>query len=78
VEGTSRGPERRGLQAFAAHLELGMPDRLGRLDTWVVPWHGRVMDDMVESLDLDTRLRFAARELADDFVDGYLAVLPIR
>jgi hypothetical protein len=28
--------------------------------------------------DLDTQLRVAARELAGEFVDGYLAVFPIR
>jgi len=28
--------------------------------------------------DLDTQLRVAARELADEFVVGYLAVFPIR
>ena len=55
-----------------------MPDRLGRLETWVVLWRGRVMDDLVDIGDLDAQLRFAVRELADDFVDGYLAVFPIR
>ena len=78
VEGTSRGIDRRGLQAFAARLELGTSDRLGRLDTWVVLWRGRVMDDLVESQDLDTQLGFVARELADEFVDAYLAIFPIR
>ena len=78
VNGQARGPDRRGLQAFAIQLELGLPDRLGRLDTWVVLWRGRVMDDLVESPDLEAQLRFAARELADEFVDGYLAVFPIR
>ncbi len=78
VEGASRGLDRRGLQAFAARLELGMPDRLGRLDTWVVLWRGRVMDDLIDTQDVETQLQFVVRELADDFVDGYLAVFPIR
>lgn len=78
VEGNSRAIDRRGLAAFSAHLELGMADRIGRLDSWVILWKGRVMDDLVEAADLETQLRFAVRELADDFVDGYLAVFPIR
>lgn len=78
VEGASRGLDRRGLQAFAARLELGMSDRLGRLDTWVVLWRGRVMDDLIDAQDLETQLQFVVRELADEFVDSYLAVFPIR
>lgn len=78
VEGASRGLDRRGLAAFAANLELATSDRLGRLDTRVVLWRGRVVDDLVDSEDLQSQLGYAVRDLADDFVDAYLAVFPIR
>lgn len=78
VEGSSRVPDWGGIAAYSARLELGHPDRLGRLDTWVVLWTGRTLGDVVDPRDLSDQLRFATRELAVDFIDRYLERFPIR
>lgn len=78
VEGSARVADWGGIAAYSARLELGQPDRLGRLDTWVVLWTGRTMGDVVDPRDLPDQLRFATRELAVDFVDRYLERFPIR
>lgn len=66
------------IQAYSMRLEVGMRDRMGRTDTWVVLWRSPATDDIVEARDLETQLAFASRQLADDFLDAYLAVFPIR
>lgn len=78
VEGSARVPDWGGIAAYSVRLELGQPDRLGRLDTWVVLWTGRAMGDVVDPRDLPEQLRFATRDLAVDFVDRYLERFPIR
>lgn len=78
VEGSSRVPDWGGIAAYSGRLELGQPDRLGRLDTWVVLWTGRTLGDVVDPRDLQDQLRFATRELAIEFIDRYLQRFPIR
>lgn len=78
VEGSAGVPDWGGIAAWSARLELGQSERLGRLDTRMVLWTGRTLGDVVAPADLADQLRFAARELAVDFVDRYLQRFPIR
>ena len=63
---------------FTARLELGYPDHFGALPAWTVVWGGRVISNIVERAELSESLRFAARELAGDFVDLYRERFPRR
>ncbi|MEK9506318.1 hypothetical protein [Gaopeijia maritima] len=78
VEGSAGVPDWGGIAAWSARLELGQSERLGRLDTRMVLWTGRTLGDVVAPTDLADQLRFAARELAVEFVDRYLERFPIR
>lgn len=69
---------RGGLVAYSARLELGLRDQLGRIDSWILLWTGRTMDDLVDPRDLQEQLRFATRELTVEFADRYLELFPIR
>jgi hypothetical protein len=74
---TGAGRSRFGI-GYTARLELAHPDRLGTLPTWTLVWTGRMLANIVERQDLTEALRFAARELAGDFVDLYRERFPIR
>lgn len=74
---TGSGRARFGV-AYTARLELAYPDRLGALPTWTLLWQGRMLGNIVERAELTETLRFAARELAGDFVDRYRERFPIR
>ena len=63
---------------FTARLELGFPERLGNAPTWTVVWAGRTLSNIVERTELTESLRFAARELAGDFIDLYREHFPRR
>jgi hypothetical protein len=63
-------------QAYVARLELGFQDRLGNVPTWTTIWASRALSNIVEKADLTETLRFAARELAVDFVDLYRTHFP--
>lgn len=80
VSGTSRaGVRTRGdLVAYSARLELGLRDQVGRIDSWILLWTGRTLDDLVDLRDLPEQLRFATRELTVEFADRYLELFPIR
>lgn len=69
---------RGGLVAYSARLELGLRDQVGRIDSWILLWTGRTMDDLVDPRDLQEQLRFATRELTVEFADRYLELFPIR
>jgi hypothetical protein len=77
ISGAARSRAGGGATAFSARLELGQHDQLGRVQTWVVYWAGRTLDDFVAPGDLADQLRFTARELAVEFVDQYLVLYPI-
>lgn len=64
--------------AYTVRLELGYPDRLGNVPTWTTVWAGRMMANIVERSELTDGLRFAAKELAGDFVDLYREHFPRR
>lgn len=64
--------------AYTARLELAYPDRLANFPTWTLLWTGRMLGNVVERPELTENLRFAARELAGDFVDRYRERFPIR
>jgi hypothetical protein len=80
VSGTSgvAARTRGGLVAYSARLELGLRDQVGRIDSWILLWTGRTMDDLVDPRDLQEQLRFATRELTVEFADRYLELFPIR
>lgn len=78
VQGSAGVPDWGGVAAYSARLELGQSERLGRIDTRMVLWTGRALGDVVAPADLADQLRFAARELAVEFVDHYLERFPIR
>ncbi len=78
TDGVAGVADRVPIQAYSMRLEVGMRDRLGRSDTWVVLWRGLALDDIVETRNVETQLAYAARQLADEFLDAYLAVFPIR
>lgn len=69
---------RGGLVAYSARLELGLRDQVGRIDSWILLWAGRTLDDLVDPRDLQEQLRFATRELTVEFADRYLELFPIR
>ncbi|MGE0555186.1 MAG: hypothetical protein AB7R55_17285 [Gemmatimonadales bacterium] len=64
--------------AYTARLELAYPDRFGTLPSWTLLWTGRMLGNIVERQDLVETLRFAAHDLAADFVDRYRERFPIR
>lgn len=71
-------PDWGGVAAYSARLELSQRERLGRLEGRLVLWSGRSASDVVAPSDLTDQLRFAARELAAEFVDRYRQRYPMR
>lgn len=63
---------------YSMRLDLGYPERVGRVDAWVLLWHGRTLDGVVDPAELSGVLRDRARELAVEFVDRYRERVPLR
>ena len=74
---TGAGRARFGV-GFVMNLELGYRDQFGRVPAWTVIWQGPSRSNIVERAELDEALRFAARELAGQFVDIYRERFPRR
>ena len=64
--------------AYTARLELAYADRVADFPTWTLLWTGRMLGNIVERRELTETLRFAAHELAADFVDRYRERFPVR
>lgn len=74
---TGSGRARFGV-GFAMNLELGYREQFGRVPAWVTIWQGVSRSNIVERAELDEALRFAARDLAGQFVDLYRERFPRR
>lgn len=74
---TGSGPFRFSA-AYTVRLEMGLPEQVGRLQTWTVLWQGRMLGNIVEQSNLTETLRFTASELTGHFIDLFRERFPIR
>ena len=63
---------------YTMRLDLGYPERVGGVEAWLLLWHGRTVDGVLDPADLPVVLGDRARELAVEFVDRYRERVPLR
>lgn len=63
---------------YTLRLDLGFPERVGRVEAWVLLWHGSTQAGVVDPAELAETLRARAREQAVEFTQRYRERFPPR
>lgn len=72
-----RGALRLGT-GYTVRLDMGVYERFGRHEGWVLLWQSRTLGGVVDTRELPEVLRAQVRELAIEFTDRYLERFPPR
>ncbi len=75
--GSPRGALRLGT-GYTVRLDMGVYERFGRHEGWVLLWQSRTLGGVVDARELPEVLRAQVRELAIEFTDRYLERFPPR